>query len=867
MARAQAELGRKISEASEIGQKLARGEIKDTDVVGEDPVLFVPRERLSDEALAALDPHRTVEMENEGVVDETVDVAEEATQEDRTGEMAVRKSVWDAWAATHPEEAAALADVLREGTQGVTAAERMAQIFEDGKRAAQDPLNADTEQAAQVRAIADELFAEMEEATDLSSDVREVWARVYARELLTTAERFGLSPRDMHRVRVEAGESPVEMAAGDDVGRARARVGRARARAERAVKDLTAKRDAIVADIRAAAKEHGEGFVLKRDRPDLLDAKREADRELRRAKKAVRALRAQGERLRARGETPASSSEIPNSSGTAPEAQEPLTFKLTGAPVSDAYMAALTELEAGRPLSQEAYDAIPEIQDARSRTATGSTLELAGRKGIQQQVYDALMAYGSAVTETVDGREQTRYTGPVRNERRVDIIIGLPASGKSSALVDPISTAHGSMLIDSDEAKKLIPEFDDGFGAGYVHEESKAVVSRVINDAMDEGRNIVLPIVGSDYEKLKKQIDMFRQKGYTVHIHMADIDPNIAAGRNMRRFAETGRFVDLAVTSFKYGNKPREVFEKVKKEGISDGYSRVDTTIFPGQRVEWTEDLSDDTGDLRAGRGRVHQDLGAGGTPEESGAEASEVEAAAGDRGSAGAVGAGAGDGRAAAGITSVETTGGSPREGAAPRPRGAAMARVRTAAGTEIDVRYRVVDAGDVVASHGENGGLNEAYPKDLQPRQRGREASIQQIHQMAASLDPKLLGENRLASDGAPIVGPDSVVESGNGRVMAIRRAYRTGKADGYRAWLMENAERFGIDPADVEAVADPVLIRERTSDVDRVRFVQEANQASVSRMSKTEQALADAQRISPEMLVDLAPDADIASAANRQ
>ena len=193
--------------------------------------------------------------------------------------------------------------------------------------------------------------------------------------------------------------------------------------------------------------------------------------------------------------------------------------------------------------------------------------------------------------------------------------------------------------------------------------------------------------------------------------------------------------------------------------------------------------------------------------------------------------------------------------------------ARVRTASGTEIDTRYRVVSAGTLIASHGENGGPNDAYPKELQPRDRSREASIQQIHQMAASLDPELLGENRLASDGAPIVGPDSVVESGNGRVMAIRRAYRTGKADGYRTWLMENAERFGIDPADVEAVADPVLIRERTSDVDRVRFVQEANQSSVSRMSKTEQALADAQRITPEMLVDLDPDADIASAANRK
>ena len=778
--RALAELSRRIGEANEIGTRIARGELAETDIVREDPVVFVPRERLSPAALAELDPSRTVEIEGGGVVDETMDAPEEAVQETE-GELAVRKSVWDAWAQEHPEEAEGLSDVLREGTQGVTAAERMAQLLEEARRDAKDPLNADSEAAARARQIVDDLIAELERATSLSQEVRENWARVYGHRLLAASERFGVSVDKIHRVYVKRGEDAMEAAAQDAT----------------------------------------------------------------------------------------SSSEIPNSSDPAADvtAAEPLTFKLTGAPVSDAYMAALTDLEAGRPISQEAYDAIPEIQDARSRTATGSTLELSEREGIQQQVYDALMAYGSAVTETVDGREQTSYTGPVRNERRADIIIGLPASGKSSALVDPISSRHGSMLIDSDEAKKLIPEFDDGFGAGYVHEESKLVVGQVIDDTTNQGRNIVLPIVGSDYEKLKKQIDMLRQKGYTVHIHMADIDPNIAAGRNMRRFAETGRFVDLAVTSFKYGNKPREVFEKVKKEGVSDGYSRVDTTIFPGQRVEWTEDLSDDRGDLRAGRGRVHPELGAEREAEGSGAAPFEVEAAAGDRGSAGAVGAGASGGQAAADITSVETTGGSPQEGAAPRPRGAVMARVRTASGTEIDVRYRVVSAGELVASHGENGGVNEAYPKELQPRQRGREASIQQIHQMAASLDPELLGENRLASDGAPIVGPDSVVESGNGRVMAIRRAYRTGKADGYRAWLTQNAERFGIDPADVEAIADPVLIRERTSDVDRVRFVQEANQASVSRMSKTEQALADAQRITPEMLVDLDPDADIASAANRQ
>ena len=327
--------------------------------------------------------------------------------------------------------------------------------------------------------------------------------------------------------------------------------------------------------------------------------------------------------------------------------QAPLTFKLTGKPVSREYMAALEKLEAGKPVTAEEYDAIPEIQDARGRTATGSTLDAPNREAIRKQVYDKLMSYGSAVTEIVDGREQTVYNGEVRDDRRADIIIGLPASGKSSALVDPISSKYKSMLIDSDEAKKLIPEFDDGFGAGYVHAESKDIVGRVYDDVTDGGKNVVIPIVGSSYAKLKDEyINDLHQKGYKVYVHMADINPNVAAGRNLRRFAETGRFVDLEATSFKYGNKPREVFERVKKEGIADGYSRIDTTVFPGRQVEGTEDISHDRGDLREGRRSV---LGSSAT--EKGRESSQTGAAGG----------------AAAGL-GAERAGGTSRMGTAPR-------------------------------------------------------------------------------------------------------------------------------------------------------------------------------------------------------
>ena len=384
--------------------------------------------------------------------------------------------------------------------------------------------------------------------------------------------------------------------------------------------------------------------------------------------KESRAMLASAEPLQDRLETLISAEEesAAREAETYYQQRGPLTFKLTGEPVSGEYMAALEKLEAGEPVAAEEYNAIPEIQDARSRTATGSTLNATDREAIRKQVYDKLMSYGSAVTEVVDGQKRTVYNGEVRNDHRADIIIGLPASGKSSALVDPISSKYKSMIVDSDEAKKLIPEFDDGFGAGYVHEESKGIVSFVLSNATDKGENVVIPIVGSDYTKLKNEyVGYLRQKGYKVYVHMADINPNVAAGRNLRRFAETGRFVDLTATSFKYGNKPREVFERVKKEGIADGYSRIDTTVFPGRQVEGTEDISYDRGDLRERRGGVLADV------EEPGEVKRSWAAPAGAGGLSGVLGSakeGRGAQAGAAEGLGAGRAGGTSREGMAPR-------------------------------------------------------------------------------------------------------------------------------------------------------------------------------------------------------
>ncbi|TWA74175.1 hypothetical protein FBZ82_101190 [Azospirillum brasilense] len=186
--------------------------------------------------------------------------------------------------------------------------------------------------------------------------------------------------------------------------------------------------------------------------------------------------------------------------------------------------------------------------------------------------------------------------------------------------------------------------------------------------------------------------------------------------------------------------------------------------------------------------------------------------------------------------------------------------ARVYTPSGRPVDVEYRAVEAESLIASHDAQGGVNPQFPAELQPRDRTRIASQAQIADMAANLQPERLGRSPDAATGAPIVGPDNVVESGNGRVGAIRRAYEQGgeAADRYRAWAVQQ------DPAAAQ-MRNPVLVAVRRTDVDRAAFAREANAATAARLSPTEQALADARHLDDAVMERLTS-GDVGAASNR-
>lgn len=166
-------------------------------------------------------------------------------------------------------------------------------------------------------------------------------------------------------------------------------------------------------------------------------------------------------------------------------------------------------------------------------------------------------------------------------------------------------------------------------------------------------------------------------------------------------------------------------------------------------------------------------------------------------------------------------------------------------------EARYKVVEMDDLIASNEQDGRINPNYPQELQPRERTRPESRLQVDRIAQSLEPDaLLSEFQALDRGTPIVGDDNVVESGNGRTMALRQAreHHPERYDQYRNQLADRADQYGIEPDQIENMTAPVLVRERLTDVPREHFAQEANQAAVLQMSMAERAKTDAQRITP-------------------
>ena len=187
----------------------------------------------------------------------------------------------------------------------------------------------------------------------------------------------------------------------------------------------------------------------------------------------------------------------------------------------------------------------------------------------------------------------------IKSDKQAYIIIGLPASGKSG-IADKIADTYGAIILDSDYAKRKLPEFKDNpAGASLVHEESDILIfGYEKNDKPDDYKslfeicssnsfNIVIPKIGHDYKSVNNLAKGLQIFGYTTHLILVSLDRRKATKRAVNRFINTGRYVPLSLIFDGYGNDPILSFYRLKdtiliEKSFIDTYGKFSTDVEKG---------------------------------------------------------------------------------------------------------------------------------------------------------------------------------------------------------------------------------------------------------------------------------------------
>lgn len=250
-----------------------------------------------------------------------------------------------------------------------------------------------------------------------------------------------------------------------------------------------------------------------------------------------------------------------------------------------------TRIKAGDYPSLEELKASPIIGQIDSLSAYyiavyGKTHEIntPEREQLREDILKDFLAIGSARVSSTDpdtGWNTYVYDGPVEKNFEMELVLGLPAAGKSTRVTDPDSLEQKAFILDCDVIKEMIPEFKEshGCGADAVHMESMAIMDKAVKAFTEgdmKGTNVILPLVADDFDSLMNNyIKPFEEAGYNVRAKFVPCEVNVSMARNIARELESGRIINSAVV-FSFGTKPEEVYNKlaplINAKGVAYGY-------------------------------------------------------------------------------------------------------------------------------------------------------------------------------------------------------------------------------------------------------------------------------------------------------
>lgn len=170
-------------------------------------------------------------------------------------------------------------------------------------------------------------------------------------------------------------------------------------------------------------------------------------------------------------------------------------------------------------------------------------------------------------------------------------------------------------------------------------------------------------------------------------------------------------------------------------------------------------------------------------------------------------------------------------------------------------EARYQLRELEDVVPSH-------NPFTLDKNPDYQHRNdrnykdpINAERILKQTNEFDPAYVAtESPDANNGGPVIDQNGNVLGGNSRAMTLARVYamNPGGAEAYKGALEAKASAFGLDPARVRGMRNPVLVRQITrqlSPEETKAAITDFNKVGTAALTPDEQAIRDSNRVSPE------------------
>lgn len=184
------------------------------------------------------------------------------------------------------------------------------------------------------------------------------------------------------------------------------------------------------------------------------------------------------------------------------------------------------------------------------------------------------------------GKGGARPCTEIKAEKKIFYLIGPPASGKST-IANTIADLTGSYILDSDYAKRKLPEYNNQISAAsLVHDESDVLVFsyndyNLLEYCIKKSYNMVIPKIGYNRGSIIKFAKRLKQLNYSIFLISIELDRVKATQRAYSRFKTSGRYVPLSLVFDCYANDPTLNYFKIQQLNydIFDGYAQISTDV------------------------------------------------------------------------------------------------------------------------------------------------------------------------------------------------------------------------------------------------------------------------------------------------